>query len=81
MLTLQIPDINPADLQLAQAIRIEVSSLLYQQQVWSIGQAARFAGLPYIQFQDLLASKNIPLNYDQSDLEEDIETINKFLAE
>ena len=81
MLTLQIPDVNPTDHQLAKAIRIEVGSLLYQQQVWSMGQAARFAGIPYIQFQDLLASKNIPLNYDQSDLEQDMEAIDKFLAE
>ena len=81
MLTLQIPDINPSDQQLAAAIRTEISCLLYQQQVWSLGQAATFAGLAYIQFQDLLAAKNILLNYGQSDLEQDLNEIDKFLAE
>lgn len=81
MLTLQIPDINPSDQKLTQAIRLEISSLLYQQQVWSMGQAARFAGLPYIQFQDFLAGKNISLNYDKSDLALDLESIKKYRSE
>ena len=75
ILTLQIPDINPSDQQLAQTIRIEIAGLLYQQGIWSMEQAARFAGMPYAQFQDILASKNIPLNYDEEDLEDDIESI------
>lgn len=81
MLTLQIPDINPSDQKITQAIRLEISMLLYQRQAWSMGQAARFAGLPYIQFQDLLAEKNISLNYDEFDLALDLDSIKKYRSE
>ncbi|MEM7512009.1 MAG: UPF0175 family protein [Bacteroidota bacterium] len=79
MLTIQIPDINPADEQLAQTIRAEVASVLYQQKVWSLGQAARFTGMAYIQFQDFLASRSIPLNYDEADLMNDIQASKDFM--
>lgn len=81
MLTIQIPDINPTDQGLAQSIRIEIASLLYQEGVWSLGQGARFSAVPYLQFQTLLAQKGIPLNYDEEELEKDFKTIEQFLGE
>ncbi|MEM6768575.1 MAG: UPF0175 family protein [Bacteroidota bacterium] len=60
-------------------MRIEVASVLYQQKVWSLGQTARFTGMAYIQFQDFLASRSIPFNYDEADLMNDIQASKDFL--
>lgn len=81
MLTIQVPDINPSDQKLALSLRIEIACFLYQKQIWSLGQAAKFVQMPYIQFQDLLVSKNIPLNYDLEEWKKDLNAIEKFLEE
>lgn len=55
-----------------QEMAMEVAVTLYQRDKLSLGQAARLAGMGKIQFQHLLASREIPLNLDVSDLEKDI---------
>lgn len=81
MISLHIPGITHDQQTLAHDIRREVSSLLYQREVWSLGQAAQFTQMPYVDFQMLLAERRIPLNYDQTALEEDLAEVEKFLAE
>ena len=75
MLTLHIPDVGPQDSGLTAELRREVALLMYQRGRWSMGQAARFVGLPYVVFQQLLGERGIEMNYDESDFLEDLETL------
>ncbi|MDX1906271.1 MAG: UPF0175 family protein [Bacteroidia bacterium] len=77
MLTLHIPDADPQDRTLAAEIRREVALLMYQHQTWSLGQAARYAGMPYVYFQQLLGNRGISLNYDEADFLADVDTLRK----
>ncbi len=56
-------------------IKIELAVLLYQKGKLSMGQAARLAETNRVQFQFLLASRQIPVNYDEADFQEDLKTI------
>ena len=67
----------PNDLLLAtrmtgQEMSMELAVTLYQREKLSLGQAAGLAGMRKMQFQHLLASREIPLNLDVADLEKDI---------
>src|SRR5262249_33923403 len=53
----------------------EVAVLLFQQDRLTLAQASRLAGMPRLRFQQLLASRQIPIHYDKSELEEDIQTL------
>lgn len=62
-------------------IRTELAVVLYQKRNLSMGKAAKLAGIPRIQFQFLLASREIPVNYDVEDLRQDLETLRQLDAE
>ena len=53
----------------------ELAILLYQKEKLSLGQASRLANMNRIQFQHLLASRQIAIHYDINDLESDLETL------
>lgn len=53
----------------------EVAILLYQKEKLSLGKASRLAQMSRVQFQLLLASRQIPLNYDIEDFEADLATL------
>lgn len=55
----------------------EVAILLYQKQKLSLGKASKLASMSRIQFQHLLASHQIPINYEIEDLEQDLKTQRK----
>jgi predicted HTH domain antitoxin len=55
--------------------RQEVAVMLFERRKLTMGQASRLAGLPRIQFQHLLASRQIPVHYDVADFEADLETL------
>ncbi|MCB9293714.1 MAG: UPF0175 family protein [Lewinellaceae bacterium] len=54
---------------------LEIAILLYQQRRFTMGQASRFAGMNRILFQKELGKREIPVNYDVEDLEEDLQTL------
>lgn len=56
-------------------LRKEVAIIFYKKGNISLGKAAEFAQIPKIIFQRMLADRQIPLNYDISDLEEDLKTL------
>ena len=62
-------------------MRTELAVVLYQKRKLSMGKAAKLAGIPRIQFQFLLASREIPVNYDVEDLKQDLETLRQLDAE
>lgn len=55
----------------------EIAVLLYQKQKLSLGKASKLAQMGRLQFQLLLASRQIPINYDIEDFEADLETQRK----
>ena len=52
----------------------EIALMLFQKEKLTLAQASRLAGMPRIQFQHLLASRQIPIHYDIAELESDIAT-------
>ena len=58
----------------------EVAILFYQQKRLTLAQAAALAQTDRLSFQQLLASRDIAIHYDEHDLETDIETL-KTLAD
>ena len=55
----------------------EIAVLFYQKQKLTLAQASRLAGMDRMQFQHLLASRRIPINYDVKDFEEDLKNLRK----
>lgn len=53
----------------------EIAVLLYERERLTLAQAARLAGMTRLQFQHLLASRQIPVHSDVAGLEEDLETL------
>jgi predicted HTH domain antitoxin len=56
-------------------LKQEVAVMLFERGNLSLGQASWLAGMGRIEFQQLLASRQIPMQYDVADLEADIETL------
>jgi len=56
-------------------LRVEIAVLLFKEDKLTLGQAARFAGMPQPHFQHLLGRRKIPLHYGVEELEEDLRTI------
>jgi predicted HTH domain antitoxin len=53
----------------------EIAILLYQKEKLTLGQASRLAKMSQLQFQFLLASRQIPVHYDVAELEADLKTL------
>ncbi len=58
-------------------IKTELAVVLYQRGKISMRKAAEVAGMNRIQFQFLLASRQIPISYDTEELMKDWETIQR----
>lgn len=56
-------------------LRQELALLLFQKEKFTLAQAARFASMTRLQFQKLLADRQIPVHYDIEDLEQDLKTL------
>ncbi len=75
-MSLVIPDeILQATHMSAEELMQEIAILLYQKEKLSIGQASRMAGMNQVQFQYLLASRQIPIHYDMAEFEADLKTL------
>jgi len=53
----------------------EIAIMLFAQEKLTLAQASRFAGIDRMTFQHLLASRKIPVHYDVSDFEKDLENL------
>jgi predicted HTH domain antitoxin len=56
-------------------LKQEIAVLLYERERLTLAQAARLAGITRLQFQHLLASRQITIHYDQADFAEDLKTL------
>ncbi|WP_229556991.1 UPF0175 family protein [Nostoc sp. XA010] len=63
-----------------QAIRQEIALQLYNQNIFTFGQARRLANLSVWEFQQLLGQQKIPRHYTQMDLADDIESLKQVLG-
>jgi len=53
----------------------EIAIMLFQQERFTLAQASRFAQMNQLEFQKLLASRQIPLHYDIAELREDVQSL------
>ncbi|GEA14676.1 hypothetical protein E308F_09180 [Moorella sp. E308F] len=65
---------------LAGEILKRLAAALYAERKVSLGKAAEMSGVSYSAFLDVLAEMGITLNYDEEELEHDLETVRRLLA-
>lgn len=53
----------------------ELAISLYSNGKITLGHACKLTGLPELEMQKLLASRNINIKYDESEIDSDIDTI------
>ncbi len=53
----------------------EIAVLLFQKEKLTLGLASRLARMSQLQFQHLLASRQIPIHYDEQDFEDVLRTL------
>ena len=75
-MSLVIPDevLHTARMSAAELAQ-EIAVLLYQKEKLTLGQASRLADMSQLQFQFLLASRQIPVHYDVTEFEADLRTL------
>ena len=56
-------------------LKAEIALMLFEKEKLTLGQASRLAGLGCLEFQHLLASRNISIHYDVAEFEEDLKTL------
>ncbi|GCL58816.1 hypothetical protein NIES3807_19860 [Microcystis aeruginosa NIES-3807] len=56
-------------------MRQEIAVMLFHKEKLTLAQASRFAGINRIAFQYLLANRQIPVQYDVEDFEQDIKNL------
>ncbi len=77
-MSLVIPDeIVQATGMSAEQLLQEFALLLYQKEKLTLAQAAHMVGMNHIEFQQLMSSRDIPIHYDISDFEADLETLRR----
>jgi predicted HTH domain antitoxin len=54
-------------------LKAELALALFQQERLTLGQAALLAGVPQLDFQRLLSSRQIPLHYGLEEMEQDVQ--------
>ena len=56
-------------------LELEIAVMLYQKEKLTLGNASRLAGMNQLNFQQLLASRNICMHYDVEEFREDLKTL------
>jgi len=64
---------------LPKVVRLYLAIELYREGKISLGKAAEIAKVSKWEMMEILASKGIPLQYDEEDLKEDVETLERLL--
>ncbi len=76
VMNLEVPqDVLESARLSAAELKTELAIALYAQQRLSIGKARELAGMSLWEFRQLLASRRVPPHYDESDLAEDVKTL------
>lgn len=81
-MTIELPDVKLGSQPLtSEQARIELAAGLYANRQVTLGQAAKIAGIPYVQFMKELGQRHICMNYGIEDLDQDIATVRRRLAQ
>jgi predicted HTH domain antitoxin len=59
----------------------EIAVMLFQRERLTLAQASRLADMPRIEFQKLLASRQIPMHYDVAQFEAEMATMKRLSTE
>ena len=68
-------DILHATRMTEEELKQEIAIFLFEKQKLTLAQASRLAEVSRLQFQHLLASRQIPVHYDVAEFEEDLHTL------
>ena len=68
-------DILHAARMTEEELKQEIAIFLFEKQKLTLAQASRLAEVSRLQFQHLLASRQIPVHYDVAEFEEDLHTL------
>ena len=75
-MTITLPDSILESARMSEAeLRQEIALLLYEKEKITLAQASRLAEMSRFQFQHLLASRGIFINYDSEDFAQDLATL------
>ncbi len=75
-MTVTIPDDIFKSTGMTEAeMKLEIAVMLYKNDKLTLGNASRLADMNQLNFQQLLASRNICVHYDVEDFQEDIHTL------
>jgi predicted HTH domain antitoxin len=58
-------------------LKQEIAILLFQKEKLTLAQASRLAAMNRLQFQHLLATRQIPVHYGRVEFEEDLKTLHE----
>lgn len=73
---LVIPDEIVKATQMSEGeLKREIAVHLFEKEKLTLGQAAHLADMNQLQFQHLLASREIPVHYDLDEFEDDLDTL------
>ena len=77
-MNLEIPDaiLRATHLSLSE-LRVEIAVMLFEKEKLTLGRAAELADMGQLEFQRMLASREIPIHYDVEELEEDLRTLDR----
>lgn len=67
------------DEEVPKLVRLYLAIELYREGKVSLGKAAEIAGVTKWEMMEILASKDVPIQYDAKDLERDIKTLEEIL--
>ena len=58
-----------------QEMTLEIALMLFERNKFTLGQASKLAGLHQLEFQKILAARNIFIHYTSSSLHADLENL------
>ncbi len=67
------------DAEVPKLVRLYLAIELYREGMVSLGKDAEIAGVSMWEMMEILASRNVPIQYDVEDLEKDIKTSEEIL--
>lgn len=56
-------------------LRQELAVLLYEKERLTLAQSSRLSGMDRLRFQQLVASRGVPVHYDVEEFEQDLATL------
>lgn len=81
-MTVTVPDnIAKASHLTPKTALLDVAIGIYKREQWSMGRCARIVGMSRSQFQVELGKREIPINYDNADLDQDLETTRRLFPD